>query len=119
MYFNIVDFIKLSGAWHGPVSVGTRGTLTANLTQNGSAVGGTISLPNSCFSSGTVEGTIDAYKVGLNKYEVTLFLTFEGGQKIGFSGFANLSGSAIEGELSTLVSGPCAGLLFGHLALSR
>jgi uncharacterized protein (TIGR03437 family) len=107
IYFNVsptVEVIRLTGAWQGTWSstLGFRGSATANLTQTGNALNGTISLADSpCFSSGTVSGTISGN-------QISLALTFSGGQKASFKGAANLAGNAITGQY-TVQTGSCAG----------
>jgi hypothetical protein len=108
-----VEVINLAGAWQGTWSaaLGAKGTGTATLTQAGASVGGTISMADWCFPSGIIAGTISGNQISLN-------LTFSGGQKASFSGATNLTGTAITGQFSIL-SGSCFDGSSGGLSLGR
>jgi uncharacterized protein (TIGR03437 family) len=115
-YFSITpsaEVINLAGAWQGTWSaaLGAKGTLTANLSQTGASIGGTISPASWCFSSGVISGTISGSQVSLN-------ITFSGGQKVSFSGATNAPATAITGQY-TVVSGSCGDGSTGGLTLGR
>ena len=104
---------NLAGPWTGTwsASLGARGTVTANLSQSGTELGGAISFASWCFSSASIAGTISGNNVSLN-------LTFTGGQKVSFSGGTNAPGTAITGPF-TITSGSCIDGSTGGLALGR
>jgi len=108
-----VEVTNLAGDWQGTwsASLGARGNLTANFSQSGTAISGSISLANWCFSSGVLSGTISGNQVNLN-------LTFGAGQKVSFNGATNLQGAALTGQYTVLngscVDGSTGGLSFGR-----
>jgi uncharacterized protein (TIGR03437 family) len=111
--FSIIQETLLTGDWSGTWSavLGAKGTVTATLKQTGSTIGGTISPIGWCFSAGVVSGTIGGNQVSLN-------MTFGGGQEVAFSGTSNASGTALVGQY-TVVSGSCVDGSTGGLALGR
>lgn len=53
--------VDLGGSWSGDVvsSTGARATFTAELTENGSVVGGSVRALGACIGGGRIDGTID------------------------------------------------------------
>jgi len=108
-----LEVTSLAGAWQGTwsASLGAKGTLTANFSQSGTAISGSISFANWCFSSGALSGTISGNQVNLT-------LTFGAGQKVSFNGATNLQGAALTGQY-TVLNGSCVDGSAGGLSLGR
>jgi uncharacterized protein (TIGR03437 family) len=104
---------NVAGAWQGTWSstLGQNGSVTANLTQTGNLLSGTISFSNWCSTTGNIAGTISGNQISLT-------LSFPTGQKVSFSGGTNAPSNAITGQY-TVTTGSCIQGSAGGLSLGK
>jgi len=103
--------VVVTGVWQGTwqSSLDNTGSVSATLTQTGTALAGTMTVANSpCFGPGTVIGII-------NDIEITLSVTFPA-QRISFSGETNGRG-AMTGQYAVTI-GSCVDGNSGGMNLS-
>ncbi len=98
------------GSWNSSEYLFVFGSLSANLTQSGSVLTGTLTFAGSpCFSSGTLSGSV-------NGSNISATINFGAGQTAAINGAANSSNTAINAKY-TLYGGACTDS--GTISLSR
>jgi hypothetical protein len=106
--------IDLSGTWQGDwlKGNGTTGTVSLSLVETGSAITGSMTVTNACFTSGTVSGTVSGSQINLT-------ILIAGGGELTFSGgTVNSDGNSMTGTVA--FSGGCSsGKSGGSITLTR